>query len=78
MTNSQSDTNINKAPSHAQQFENFRQDLRELINKYSRENQSSTPDFVLAQYLTDCLDAFDKAVHQRQEYLSADRSDSTG
>lgn len=30
-------------------------DLTELINKYSLENDSNTPDFILAEYLFDCL-----------------------
>lgn len=33
----------------------FRDDLQKLINKHSIENDSNTPDFVLAQYLIDCL-----------------------
>lgn len=45
---------------------NFEYELRELINKHSRENGSDTPDFILAQYLTHCLDAFNIAVISRE------------
>jgi len=43
----------------------FRKELETLINKHSMENGSNTPDFILAEYLTDCLHAFDKATNQR-------------
>lgn len=39
--------------------------LTELINEYSLENASNTPDFILAQYLLDCLNAYNKAVQDR-------------
>jgi len=43
----------------------FREDLEVLINQNSKENGSDTPDFILADYLADCLDAFNKAVTRR-------------
>lgn len=36
-------------------------ELRDLLNRYSCENTSSTPDFVLAQFMLSCLDAFNGA-----------------
>lgn len=50
----------------------FREDLEGLINQHSRENVSNTPDFVLAQYLNTCLDAFDRAVQQRETWYGRD------
>ena len=44
---------------------NFRNEIRDAINRSSKENGSDTPDFILAEYLNDCLEAFDKAVKQR-------------
>jgi len=46
----------------------FREDLEVLINQNSKENGSNTPDFILADYLADCLDAYDKAVTRRTEW----------
>lgn len=46
----------------------FRRDLESLINKHSQENGSGTPDFILAQYLTECLSAFDLAVGRRDSW----------
>ena len=37
------------------------EELAELLNQHSVENDSNTPDFILAEYVTDCLDAFNKA-----------------
>ena len=34
--------------------EGFRKELACLINRYSRENGSDTPDFILADYLDGC------------------------
>jgi hypothetical protein len=34
----------------------------------SAENGSNTPDFILAQYLTSCLAAFDEAVNAREKW----------
>lgn len=44
----------------------FQNELAALINKYSKEARSDTPDFVLAQYLENCLDAFSYAVRYRE------------
>lgn len=46
----------------------FRKEIEQTINKYSQENESNTPDFILAEYLTDCLKSFDKAVNRREEW----------
>lgn len=45
----------------------FRERLEDLINCYNIENGSDTPDFILAEYLVSCLEAFDKAVKKRAE-----------
>jgi len=46
----------------------FPDTLRSIINKYSKENASNTPDFILATYLCNCLDAFNIAVNQRTDW----------
>ena len=46
----------------------FQQELVIAINKCTRENASNTPDFILADYLLDCLKAFDFAVRARTEW----------
>lgn len=46
------------------------QELAELLNRHSVENDSNTPDFILAEYLTDCLDAFGKATRARTKWYT--------
>lgn len=46
----------------------FRKELEDLINCSSLETASDTPDFILSEYLTDCLEIFDKAVNRRTEW----------
>lgn len=46
----------------------FHQALEHLINHYGAENMSDTPDFILAQYIAACLDAYNAAVRRREEW----------
>lgn len=46
----------------------FAEKLREVINCHCRENSSDTPDFILAEYLFRCLDAFDSATRERDKW----------
>ena len=47
----------------------FPHELMQLINKHSIENGSNTPDFILAEYLKQCLEAFDMCVRRRDENI---------
>jgi len=51
---------------------NFEVELTALLNRYSKENASNTPDFILASYLQTCLDAFGTAVQQRETWYGRD------
>lgn len=46
----------------------FQQELEALINRHSQENGSDTPDFILAQYLTDCLVAWNEGMQLREKW----------
>jgi hypothetical protein len=46
----------------------FEDEIRQVINKWSEENPSNTPDFILARYLLNCLDTFNIAVQAREEW----------
>lgn len=39
-------------------LDDFTRDLTTLINRYSLEQESNTPDFILAMFLTKCLFAY--------------------
>lgn len=46
----------------------FEHELESLINRHSLENESGTPDFILAAYLVNSLAAFNTAVQQRANW----------
>lgn len=46
----------------------FEGELCSLINKFSKENDSNTPDFILRNYLVECLNAFNKATNRRTDW----------
>ena len=54
----------------------LRGEIAAALNRCSRENGSNTPDFILAQYLANCLEAFDVAIRQRAQWYG--RVDSIG
>lgn len=46
----------------------FKEELEKLINRYSIENESDTPDFILADLLRSTLNAFTHAVKSRNKW----------
>ena len=50
----------------------FEEELSCLINRYSKENESNTPDFILALYIRKCLEAYAEAVKARDRWYSFD------
>ena len=48
----------------------FEKELEQIINKYSKEQDSNTPDFILAQYLNSCLHAYNEALKARTKRYS--------
>ena len=56
-------------------MDEFRKDLACVINSHSRENGSGTPDFILAAYLTRCLEAFDLAVGARNNWYGVESAE---
>lgn len=49
--------------------------LEKILNNHCAENESDTPDFILAEYLLDCLAAFDKATNRRTKWYSPNVDD---
>jgi hypothetical protein len=43
-------------------------EIRNLLNRASAENQSDTPDFVLAQFLAGSLSVFNSAIVEREAF----------
>lgn len=53
-------------------MDDLRTALERLLNQFSAENTSNTPDFVLANYLHASLAAFDEAVREREIWYGRD------
>jgi len=53
-------------------YDTLRKEVAAVLNRASAENMSNTPDFILAEYLLGCLDAFDKATNARAKWYSKD------
>lgn len=51
----------------------FRKELEKLVNHHSLENGSDTPDFLLAEFLTDCLTIFDRTVAAREKWYGREQ-----
>lgn len=51
--------------------ERITRQFTQTINELSRENESNTHDFVLAEFLTTCLVGFENAVNLRQQLKDA-------
>jgi len=48
----------------------FEEELKKLINQFSLENQSNTPDFILANYIYTCLKIFNASIKERDKWYS--------
>lgn len=48
--------------------EEFKKELASLINRYSIENDSNTPDFILADYVVECLNSFANTSKTREKW----------
>jgi len=46
----------------------FLEEVRGAINRACVENDSNTPDYILAQYMEDCLKAYEKACKERERW----------
>lgn len=47
----------------------FEKELSDLLNKHCKENGSNTPDYILAEYLNECLKNFEKISKMREKWF---------
>lgn len=59
------------------EYTEFQKELETLINRHSKENESDTPDFILAQYIQNSLYAFTTAIVQREKWYNRGKKEST-
>lgn len=53
----------------------FEKELQSLLNRFSMENGSNTPDYVLAQFLSNCLNAWNQGIKERESWFGRDFGD---
>lgn len=53
----------------------FEDELRTLINQCSVENESNTPDFILAEFIRDCLNCFNRAIEKREKWYGREKQE---
>ena len=51
-------------------YEEFVRELAHVINKYSVENRSDTPDFMLADFMAGCLNVYENTIRNREDHKS--------
>ena len=56
----------------------FEHQIKDVINRHSKESDSNTPDFILAQYLLGCLATFNTAIQQRETWYGRDARPGIG
>lgn len=49
-------------------IEKFRKEVRGLVNRLSIDSETNTPDFILADYLVNCLQNFDEITKLRDKW----------
>lgn len=50
-------------------------DISAALNRHSAENESNTPDFVLAKFLLGCLQAWDNGTRERERWYGRSPND---
>ena len=45
-------------------------ELKDLLNKYSQDSASNTPDFILTKYILNSLDIFTTAIKERDAWFN--------
>lgn len=48
--------------------EELKKEIETILNKASRENESNTPDFILAEYMMQCLNAAENLINNRESW----------
>lgn len=56
-------------------YSKFQKELEYLINKHNMENGSNTPDFILTEYLVNCLKTFESTSNKRSKWFSRDKDE---
>ena len=55
----------------------FISELSDLINRHGLDNDTNTPDYILAQYLAGCIEAYDRANRRTKRHENGEESAPT-
>lgn len=55
----------------------FEHELTSLLNRFSKENESDTPDFILSNFVQNALKAYEDAVKARDKWFGVNMWDKT-
>ena len=64
--------NHNKDEAVSMKEQSFYKELEILINRYSKENESNTPDYILSEYIQRCLLNFTITTKDRDKWWGFD------
>jgi hypothetical protein len=70
-TNPVGTSNVMLETTQDTKYQQFEDEIRALINKLSLEGNSNTPDFILAEFLTNCLKDWD-SVSSYEQFMDSD------
>jgi len=59
-------------------IDSLREEVAAALNRHSCENESNTPDFILAKFLLGCLQAWDNSVRERERWYGRNPNDGPG
>ena len=62
------DAKVEHDPATLEPKRDFPRELASLLNRHCIENNSNTPDFLLAEYLIGCLESYQKITNQREKW----------
>lgn len=55
--------------SSAEKLAELSKDLEDVLNKHSIDSKTNTPDFILAEYLINCLTAYNAMIISKTLFL---------
>lgn len=67
---------FNKEFNLENKYTEFSKKVEDIINSMCLESDSDTPDFILAQFLSDCLKVWNKSTKQRSEWFGYPKTEA--
>lgn len=53
-------------------MDDFMKELSVLLNRYGKDSDTNTPDYILAEYLKSCIESFERAIDLRDAWHNKD------